>query len=208
MSPKDFGKHLAKLREQRGLSASQLAEMMFVSRATVSRWESGTRTPDLSMLSRLASCLNVPYSELLGAVTPQDEPPAVMLVDDEKIILRGTIGIVAQALPEASVYGFSTASEALAFARSCRVDLALVDIELGKKSGLDLCRELIALNPRVNVVFLTAHPGYSLDAWDTGACGFLVKPLRREQLLAQMERLHYPVPGLSASEERSGTHDG
>lgn len=199
MSSKDFGKHLAKLREQLGLSASQLAEMMFVSRATVSRWENGTRTPDLSMLSRMASCLNVPCSELLGAVTSQDEPPTIMLVDDEKIILRGTIGIVAKTLPDASVYGFTTASEGLAFARSCRVDLALVDIELGKKSGLDLCRELIALNPRVNVVFLTAHPGYSLDAWDTGACGFLVKPLRGEQLLTQMERLRYPVPGLSAA---------
>lgn len=107
--------------------------------------------------------------------------------------------MVTKALPEAAVYGFSTASEALAFARSCRVDLALVDIELGKKSGLDLCRELIALNPRVNVVFLTAHPGYALDAWDTGACGFLVKPLRGEQLLTQIERLRYPISGLSAA---------
>lgn len=103
MSPEDFGKHLAKLRERSGLSASQLAEMMFVSRATVSRWESGTRTPDLGMLSRMASCLNVPYSELLGAVTPQDEPPTVMLVDDEKIILRGTLAVVTKALPEAAV---------------------------------------------------------------------------------------------------------
>ena len=112
-------------------------------------------------------------------------------------------------MPDALVYGFSTASEALGFARSCRVDLALVDIELGKQSGLDLCRDLIDLNPRVNVVFLTAHPGYSLDAWDTGACGFLVKPLREEQLLTQMERLRYPVPGLFAAfEGRSETHDG
>ena len=199
MSPENFGKQLTKLREKRNLSMNQLAERMYVSRSTVFRWENGSRMPDLSMLSRLADCLDVSYSELLGAVIAQDEPPTVLLVDDEKIILRGTIDIVAKALPDALVYGFSTASEALAFARSCRVDLALVDIELGKQSGLDLCRELIALNPRVNVVFLTAYPGYSLDAWDTGACGFLVKPLHEEQLLAQMERLRYPVPGLSAA---------
>ena len=184
MSPENFGKQLTKLRGQRNLSMNQLAERMYVSRSTVFRWENGSRMPDLSMLSRLASCLEVSYSELLGAITPQDEPPTVMLVDDEKIILRGTLDVVTKTLPEASVYGFPTASEALAFARSCRVDLALVDIELGRKSGLNLCRELIALNPRANVVFLTAHPGYALDAWDTGACGFLVKPLKGEQLLA------------------------
>ena len=199
MSLEDFGKRLVKLREQRKLTASQLAEMMFVSRATVSRWESGTRMPDLGMLSRMASCLDVPYSELLGAVTPKDEPPTVMLVDDEKIILRGTLDVVTKVLPESSVYGFSTASEALVFARSCRVDMALVDIELGKKNGLDLCRELLTLNPRVNVIFLTAHPGYALDAWDTGACGFLVKPLSGDQLRTQIERLRYPVSGLSAA---------
>ena len=199
MSPENFGKQLTKLREQRNLSMNQLAERMYVSRSTVFRWENGSRMPDLSMLSRLASCLEVSYSELLGAVMPQDEPPTVMLVDDEKIILRGTLDVVTKTLPDASVYGFATASEALAFARSCRVDLALVDIELGRKSGLNLCWELIALNPRANVVFLTAHPGYSLDAWDTGACGFLVKPLHEEQLLVQMERLRYPIPGLSAA---------
>ena len=32
----------------------------------------------------------------------------------------------------------------------------------------------------MNVIFLTAYREYALDAWETGACGFLVKPLTVE----------------------------
>lgn len=192
-----FGKRLAELRAQRNLTVSQLAEQLFVSKSTVSRWENGSRMPDLSMLSRVAAFFGVPYTELLGAMKPMDEQPTVMLVDDEIIILRGTLDVVEQALPNAAVYGFTVPSQALQFARSCRVDLALMDIELGKTSGFELCRELSDINPRTNIIFVTGYPDYALEAWGTGACGFLVKPLRRDALLAQLERLRYPVAGLS-----------
>jgi two-component SAPR family response regulator len=42
------------------------------------------------------------------------------------------------------------------------------------------------------VVYLTAYPDYSLDAWNTGACGFMVKPLTPEGIRRQLKMLHYP----------------
>ena len=198
-----FGKRLAELRAQRNLTVSQLAEQLFVSKSTVSRWENGSRMPDLNMLSRVAAFFGVPYTELLGAMKPQDEQPNVMLVDDEVIILHGTLDVVEQALPNAAVYGFTVPAQALQFARNCRIDLALIDIELGKTSGFELCRELSDINPRMNIIFVTGYPDYALEAWGTGACGFLVKPLRREALLAQLERLRYPVAGLSPPPPKS-----
>ena len=72
------------------------------------------------------------------------------------------------------------------------MSLAFLDIELGKTSGIDLCRTLLDINPRTNVVFLTAYSEYSLDAWSTGASGFMLKPITLEGVRAQLEKLRYP----------------
>lgn len=84
------------------------------------------------------------------------------------------------------------AQEAIDYARINRVALAILDIELGTASGIDLCRRLLDINPRTNVIYLTAFPDYSIDAWDTEASGFLVKPLTPDSVRAQLKRLRYP----------------
>ena len=73
-----------------------------------------------------------------------------------------------------------------------RVALAVLDIELGTASGFDLCSTLLEINPRTNIVFLTAYPDYSLDAWKTGASGFMLKPLTIENVKEQLKKLRYP----------------
>lgn len=60
-------------------------------------------------------------------------------------------------------------------------------------NGLDLCRKLLEINPRTNVVFLTSYMEYSFNAWDTGAYGFLMKPLSKKDVEKQLTRLRFPV---------------
>ena len=88
--------------------------------------------------------------------------------------------------------GFTRPSEALEYAKTNRIALAFLDIEIGKTSGLDLCRTLLDLNPRTNVVYLTAYIEYSFDAWSTGASGFLLKPITPEAIQTQLKNLRYP----------------
>ena len=76
------------------------------------------------------------------------------------------------------------------------VALALLDIKLGKTNGLDLCQELLQIRPNANVVYITAYPEYSLDAWNTDACGFILKPLEAEEVRRLIPRLRHPVRGL------------
>ena len=97
--------------------------------------------------------------------------------------------------------GFSKPSEALHFVRFNHVDIAFLDISMGKTSGLDLCEQMIEINPKLNVVFLTAYPEYSLQSWNTHACGFLVKPLVSEEIKRQMSKLRFPVSGLALTEQ-------
>lgn len=188
-----FAETLRRLRIEGKLSQAQLADKVFVTRSTVARWESGSRLPDVAMISRLAQCLGVDVNMLLSAVVESDESPNVIMVEDRKVILSGSLTVLEEVMPSATVVGFTRPSEAIEYARLNRVALAFLDIELGNMSGLELCHTLQAINPHTNVVFLTAYAEYSLDAWDTGASGFMLKPMTSESVRAQLKNLRYPI---------------
>ena len=189
-----FADILKKMRTERGLSQRELADLVYVTRSTVARWENGSRLPDAVMISRLADRLGANVSVLLSAAAESDESPNVIMVDDRRIILTGGLPVLEEAMPNASITGFTRPSEAIEYAKINRIALAFLDIELGKTTGFDLCRTLLELNPRTNIVFLTAYSEYSLDAWSTGASGFMLKPITREGVLAQLKNLRYPFP--------------
>lgn len=187
-----FADNLKNLRAEKNLSQRELAERMFVTRSTVVRWESGSRLPDASMIYRLAECLDVNVDRLLSAAAESDESPVVIMVDDSNIFLAGGLPVLEAALPNATVIGFAKPSEAIEYAKTSRVALAFLDIELGTASGLDLCGALLEINPYTNVVFLTAYAEYAIDAWSTGASGFMLKPISVEGVYAQLKNLRHP----------------
>lgn len=191
---KNFAYNLKKIRSERGVSQQQLANLLFVDRSSIANWESGRRVPDAVIMSRLAQFFNVDISYFLS--DEEIETPNVIIVDDEEIILSGTIPVLTEAMPNASITGFNRVSEVLQFAENNDIDIAFLDIELGKNSGIELCEKLLNIRPVTNVIFLTSYPGYSIDAWDTKASGFLVKPASLEDIQSQLKKLRHPVKGL------------
>lgn len=165
---------------------------MYVTRATVSRWESGNRLPDAAMITRLSGILGVDVNVLLNVAAQNDEHPNIIMVDDNKVVLNGGLPIIEDVIPNASVTGFTKPSEAVEYARTNRIALAFLDIEMVDISGLDVCRELLEINPHTNVVYLTSYSEYSLDAWDTGAIGFILKPITSKDIRKQLKKLRYP----------------
>ena len=190
-----IGAKIKKLRTDKGLSTRQLADMIFVSQPTITRWETGERMPDLQMIAALASALQVSVAELIAIpVEKKSLPDRVAVIDDERIVLNGELSILRKLFPQSEVKGFTRSSEALAYIGSESVKLVFLDIEMGKTNGLDLCRRILEISPDTDVVFLTAYKDYSLDAWSTGACGFMVKPLSAADVARQLELLRYPMP--------------
>ena len=188
-----FAETLKKLRTEKGLSQRELAERVYVTRSTVARWENGSRLPDAMMISRLSLCLGKDVTILLNVAAESDDAPHVILVDDSKIFISGALPVLEAVLPNAVITGFTRPSEAIEYAKRNRIALAYLDIELGRTtSGLDLCRTMLEINPRTNVVFLTSYVEYSFDAWSTGACGFLLKPVTPESVRAQLNNLKFP----------------
>ena len=152
-----FAETLKKLRIEKGLSQQALANVMLVTRPTVARWETGIRLPDAVMISRLAEVLNVNVQVLLSAAAESDKYPNVILVDDRKLILTGGLPVLEEVMPNATITGFTNADEVVSYAKENLIALAFLDIELRNTNGLDLCRQLLQLNSRTTVVFLTAY---------------------------------------------------
>ena len=194
-----FADTMKKLREEKGLSQNEIAKRMYVTRTAVSRWESGHRLPDAAMITRLSDVLGVDVNILISAAAQSDEIPIVIMVDDNKVFLNDGMPIIEEVIPNAAVIGFTKPSEAVEYAKANRIALAFLDIEMIDVSGLDVCRKLLEINQRTTVVYLTADRDYSLDAWDTGAIGFMVKPLTADGVKKQLKKLRYPF--LTGGEE-------
>ncbi len=165
---------------------------MYVTRSTVVRWERGTRLPDATTIYRLSELFGIDVNLLITAAAKSNDRPNVILVDDMKLILNGGLPIIREAMPDALVTGFTQAGDAIEFARANSVALAFLDIELRNSSGLELCGKLLGINPRTNVVYLTAFSNYALDAWATGASGFMLKPITPQGIREQLKNLRYP----------------
>ena len=65
MNTNKIGNFISKKRIEKGLKQKELAEILYVTDKTISRWENGNYMPDLSILIKLAETLNVSVYELL-----------------------------------------------------------------------------------------------------------------------------------------------
>jgi transcriptional regulator with XRE-family HTH domain len=187
-----FADTLKKLRTEKKISQNQLAKNMIVNKSTVCRWENGSRLPDASMIIRLSKILDTDVNTLMYAASSIVDSPKIILVDDNKVLLNDSLSVLEEVIPNATIKSFIWPKDAIEYAQMNQVALAILDIELGTASGLDLCHTLLEINPHTNVVYLTAYPNYSLDAWNTEASGFMVKPLTPEILHRQLRKLRYP----------------
>jgi len=62
----EFNEKLQKLRKQKGLTQEELAEVLFVSRTAISKWESGRGYPNIDSLKAIAKFFGVTIDELLS----------------------------------------------------------------------------------------------------------------------------------------------
>lgn len=79
---------------------------------------------------------------------------------------------------------FTEEEEAIAFAGSHAIDLAIVDIKLKKMSGIDVLKELKKVRPEIHVMLLTGYPtlGTAREAVRLGADEYCVKPFGNHEL--------------------------
>ena len=110
----------------------------------------------------------------------------VICVDDEQLIVEDTAAFC-QTLPRITeVLGFTSPLDALEWLKSDHADLAVLDVNMPDMDGITLAREIRKMRPDMPVIFLTAFSEHALDAFAVHATGYLLKPVNREKLAAEV----------------------
>ena len=117
----------------------------------------------------------------------------IIAVDDERLAMENLVALIRQVEPEAEVSGFTRPADAFDYLSQNRADIALLDIEMGEYSGIELAGRCKKICPQVNIIFVTGYSQYMLDAFKLHASGYLMKPVRAADLRAEMDNLRHPV---------------
>jgi DNA-binding NarL/FixJ family response regulator len=142
----------------------------------------------------------------LGSESPRRTSPAngetvrrVLLVDDHQVVRDGVKSILHEQIGSVVFGEASTAADAMMLAREQEWDLAVVDISLGRRNGLDVVRDIKQLRPRLPVLVLSMHAEeqYGRRAFRAGATGYITKDKSRVELAAAMKRVMGGEPYVS-----------
>src|SRR5690554_3423416 len=128
----------------------------------------------------------------------------LLIVDDEYEIRHG----ISNYIPW-DEFGFAVigeaenGEEALDFIVSHHVDVVLCDIKMPIKSGLELAKELRAMNHPAKVIFLTGHKEFQLvqEALVYGAWNYIVKPTKYLELADVFQKLKLELDQANIHEE-------
>ncbi len=107
----------------------------------------------------------------------------VLVVDDETPARRRLQRMLDE-IDECVVCGeAANGNEALALAEQTQPDVLLLDIRMPGMDGLEAARHLQSMEQPPAIIFTTAYNDYALQAFDTHAVDYLLKPVRRERLV-------------------------
>lgn len=115
----------------------------------------------------------------------------VIVVDDERLVLAAETTVIQKALPQAKLASFRDDQSAAEYASQNPIDVAFLDIQMRGFTGLELARQLIAMNPKINIIFCTGYAEYSLEAFSLYASGYLLKPITVEKVLDAIAHLRF-----------------
>jgi two-component system response regulator AlgR len=118
------------------------------------------------------------------------EPPRlkVLIVDDEPPARERLRGLLSEIADIEVVGEAANGLEALRETHERAPDVVLLDVRMPGMDGLEAARHLNVLEEPPAVIFTTAYDQYAVEAFQAHAVGYLLKPVRREQLAAALTR--------------------
>jgi two-component system LytT family response regulator len=126
----------------------------------------------------------------------------VIVVDDEPLGRQRVLDLL-EAEPDVDVVGTAVDGAAAVEAiRALQPDLVFLDVQMPRMTGLEVVQTIGAAQMPATV-FVTAYDQYALDAFDTAALDYLVKPFRDERFEEAMRRARRRV----ASDGRERLHE-
>ena len=112
----------------------------------------------------------------------------VLIADDHKIIRVGLRGLIELSKDIEVVAEAENGTEVIDLVKKMKVDVVLMDIDMGHTSGIETTHRLKQEHPEINVLGLTMHEEqeYIVEMLEAGASGYLLKNTGMEELLTAL----------------------
>ena len=143
------------------------------------------------------------YSPLTPAIAPVDALLAevrvteaatirVLVVEDHAVVRYGLVALI-DSQPDMEVVGEAADGEsAVSLCRDLHPDIAVVDLQLPRMSGVEVIRSVRRSNSELQVVVLTTYKGDEdiYRALAAGATAYLIKAMSHDVLLSAIRKIH------------------
>lgn len=119
--------------------------------------------------------------------------PITILIVDDHVLLRQGIRKVLELESDLLVIGEAgDGEEAVKMALQLKPDVVLLDVNMPKKNGLEVTKELRQLSPTTKIVLLTIHDdeNYVIEVIKAGATGYLLKDIEPGMLIKAIRCVH------------------
>ena len=115
----------------------------------------------------------------------------ILIIDDHEVVREGVKKILDEQPGTVTFGEASTASEAIRLAHEQDWDIAILDLSLGGKSGLEVLKELRQIRPQLLVLILSMHSEeqYARRAFKAGAIGYITKDSPRAELVKAINKV-------------------
>ena len=112
----------------------------------------------------------------------------VLIVDDEAPARDRLSSLLADSAEHEVVGEAGNGEQALEIAGDSSPDVVLLDIRMPGMNGIETAHHFNAFESPPAIIFTTAYDEYAIEAFDAGAVGYVLKPVRRERLHRALEQ--------------------
>ncbi len=123
----------------------------------------------------------------------------VICVDDERLLMEDTVDMCRELGFVDEAEGFTRPADVLLYFEHKQADLVILDIDMPGLNGLELAAAIREKQPDLPIIFLTGYEKYALEAYSVHPSGYLLKPVKKEKLEAEIAH----ALGISRQKSRS-----
>jgi DNA-binding LytR/AlgR family response regulator len=113
-----------------------------------------------------------------------------VVAEDEAFLREAMLAALRKAWPDLEIVAeCEDGGSALEAIAARQPDVAFLDIRMPGLTGLEVAAAALEASPRTQIVFVTAYDQYAIDAFETGAVDYLLKPIAADRLDRTVQRL-------------------
>lgn len=133
----------------------------------------------------------------------ENQPLRILIADDHELVRRGLHELLRDHFPNAEIVDVGSSTEALGMLDNGDWNIAMVDINMPGRSGLELLEDIKRIKPRLPVLIVSAHleEEFALRALKLGAAGYVSKQSAANVLVAAVKKVitggHHVSPAIA-----------